>query len=378
MTTLFARNGDTITTLNGAAFENALPIGTYSVQRNPQTGQYYLSRVGDLVTNGKLYGPAGPRADRIFNTFSQRAGTTGVLLDGLKGTGKTALARRVSEIARSHGISTILIGEAFYGESFNKFIQSLGTCVFLFDEFEKVYAKPHEQAGILTMMDGTFQSKKLVVVTTNQTSNVSEFFMNRPGRLFYRYNYGPLSEELIREYCTDVLKPEFADRTDDIVSVAEDIASFTMDMLIAIVEEINRYGETVEEVMAVLNCRPDYSGSVRVSLYDKDNLTKPLAVGYNHDPRLLVQSGRVRYDVFMTGPRPTDRNEEAEEFFPSIDLSQEFKAGRGWSEWVTDCGRIIRFARQQAGSPQANRLTAPVNEYADAGDNDDLIADAFN
>lgn len=89
MTTFFARNGDTITTLNGAAFESALPLGTYSLQRNPQTGQYYLSRVGDLSTSGKLYGPAGPRADRIFNTFTQRAGTTGVLLDGLKGTGKT-------------------------------------------------------------------------------------------------------------------------------------------------------------------------------------------------------------------------------------------------------------------------------------------------
>jgi len=377
MTTFFARNGDTITTLNGAAFESALPLGTYSLQRNPQTGQYYLSRVGDLSTSGKLYGPAGPRADRIFNTFTQRAGTTGVLLDGLKGTGKTALARRVSEIARSHGISTILIGEPFYGESFNKFIQSLGTCVFLFDEFEKVYAKPHEQAGILTMMDGTFQSKKLVVVTTNQTNNVSEFFMNRPGRLFYRYNYGPLSEELIREYCADVLKPEFADRTGAVVGVAEDIASFAMDMLIAIVEEVNRYGETVDEVMRVLNCRPDYSGGVRAALYDKTNLTKPIATALAQDPRFWIQAGRVTKEVLMTGPLPADRNEEAEEFFVQIDLSQEFKSGRGWSEWVTGCGRIIRFARQQAGSPQANRLTAPVIEAA-RNDNDDVIADAFN
>lgn len=233
-----------------------LPIGTYTVGFDQFKNVYYLSLIDDLSHKGKIYGDTESRAKRILATFNDRPFSTGVLLSGEKGSGKTLLTRLISIIAREQGVPTIIINHPWSGEDFNKFVQSISQpTIMLFDEFEKVYED--DQNGILTLLDGTYQSKKLFLMTCNDKWRVNQYMLNRPGRFFYALQYDGIEESFIREYCGDNLKNKAT--LPEIIRISKLFEAFNFDMLKALVEELNRYGETVVEALKFLNLNPDTS-----------------------------------------------------------------------------------------------------------------------
>ena len=65
-----------------------LPCGTYLLEKDERTGQYYLRRIEDFRPSGKIYGEHQRITDRVINTFMSRANhNLGVLLSGVKGSG---------------------------------------------------------------------------------------------------------------------------------------------------------------------------------------------------------------------------------------------------------------------------------------------------
>lgn len=234
---------------------DTLPAQNYIVQYNEMGGQYWLEPISDFELPTKLYGDSARKADRILNTFMSRPLTTGVLLNGVKGSGKTMLAKLVSKNAATIGIPTLVINKPYCGDGFNQFIQSInGPCVILFDEFEKVYDY-QEQERILTLFDGVYPSKKLFLLTTNQKHNVSEYLKNRPGRIYYTFSFDTLESKFVREYCEDNLKNKT--HIDDIVRYTQVFNFFNFDMLAAAVEEMNRYNESLIQVLDFLNIDPE-------------------------------------------------------------------------------------------------------------------------
>jgi hypothetical protein len=125
----------------------------------------------------------------------------------------------------------------------------------LFDEFEKVYSSD-EQEEMLTLLDGVFPSKKLFVMTCNNKWRVDQHMRNRPGRIFYMLDFKGLDADFIAEYCADNLKNK--DNTDGVLTIGSLFAEFNFDMLKALVEEMNRYGETAQEAMKMLNAKPEF------------------------------------------------------------------------------------------------------------------------
>lgn len=246
---------------NALNIQDHLPVGTYTVKHNPMTGQYYLTQIGDFELPAKLYGNAEMLSDRLLNTFDARPAGTGVLLSGEKGSGKTMTSKLTSQKARKRGYPTLVINDPLYGETFNQFIQSIDTpCVIIFDEFEKVYG-PEEQQALLTLLDGVYSSKKLFILTTNDRMRIDRHMRNRPGRIYYRIDYKGLEDAFIREYCTDNLID--TSQIDAICRYAVFFGDeFNFDILAAIVEEMNRYGEDVQTVVNLLNARPEYTASV--------------------------------------------------------------------------------------------------------------------
>ena len=139
--TYFIKRGTTLTTSAEGALDirDHLPVGTYVVKFNPDMG-FYLEEVADFSLSGKIYGSTPKQAARIMTTFQSREASTGVLLTGEKGSGKTMLAKYLSIEGRKQGIPTIVVNQAFHGDGFNALMQQIEQeSIVVFDEFEKVY-----------------------------------------------------------------------------------------------------------------------------------------------------------------------------------------------------------------------------------------------
>ena len=235
-----------------------LPVGTYIIGQDA-FGNMYFEIVDDVTVPSKLYGNTTRHADRIMNTFLSRESATGVMLAGEKGSGKSLLAKKLSIDAAAKGIPTIIINAPWCGDNFNKFIQDLQQpCVILFDEFEKVYDRDGQEK-ILTLLDGVFPTKKLFVLTCNDKWRVDVHMRNRPGRIYYMIEYNGLESDFIREYCEDNLNNK--EHIDTICKITGVFSKFNFDMLKALVEEMNRYNETPQEVMELLNAKPEFEES---------------------------------------------------------------------------------------------------------------------
>jgi len=257
MTKVFLKSGNTIRIRDNDAVRafDELPPETYTVKFDERSGEFYLEQIENFTLPDKIYGKNNNYSERILNTFNQRTGSTGVLLSGIKGAGKTLLAKQTAVSARGLGIPTIVINRDWHGDEFNSFIQSISTpAIVLFDEFEKIYDYM-SQRKILTLFDGVFPSRKLFMVTTNTDRDVSEFMQNRPGRVYYNFRFDTLEQDFIQEFLEDRLEDK--SQIDDILKYTKVFSFFNFDMLNAAVEEMNRYGETLPEVLEVLNIRPE-------------------------------------------------------------------------------------------------------------------------
>lgn len=261
--TYFLKQGNTYKVSKKEALDlkERLPAGNYVIKKNEMTGEMYLEQIDRFEFKGKVYGDTNRRADRILYAFEDRPATTGVMLTGEKGSGKTLLAKMLSIKGYEKDIPTIVINQPWCGEGFNAFIQSIEQPVIVvFDEFEKVYDE-QEQEMMLTLLDGVYPTKKLFVLTCNDKWRVNQHMRNRPGRIFYSLEYKGLESDFIREYCEDNLKAK--EHIEKIVGIAGTFGQFNFDMLKALVEEMNRFGETPQEAMQMLNAKPEYSEESR-------------------------------------------------------------------------------------------------------------------
>lgn len=270
--THFIKNGNTFNLVNEESLDihPVLPAGNYIVQKNERTGMLYLESIESFTISGKVYGDTLKNTNRIINTYLDRTASTGVLLVGEKGSGKTLLSKSISIECAKQGIPTIVINFPWVGDNFNKLIQDINQpCVVVFDEFEKVYDK-EQQESILTLLDGVYPSKKLFILTCNDKYRIDSHMKNRPGRIYYLMEFDGLEESFIKEYCEDTVKDK--SQVDAMCKISNVFAKFNFDMLKAVVEEMNRYDETPQQALKVINARPefdfDYSYIAKIRLAD--------------------------------------------------------------------------------------------------------------
>ena len=302
--TYYLKSGNTyrISSKEQMDLHEELPAGNYTICQD-MNGNLFLQQIDSFEISTKLYGDTTRHTDRIFSTFMDRSASTGVLLNGEKGSGKSLLAKNLSIRAAEHGVPTIVINVPWAGDKFNQLIQNIEQpCVVLFDEFEKVYDQ-ESQEQILTLLDGVFPSKKLFVLTCNDKWRIDSHMRNRPGRIFYMLDFKGLDADFIREYCEDNLNAkEYIER---VVQISGTFSAFNFDMLKALVEEMNRYNEAPQDAMKMLNAKPEYSEEARykVSLHVDGKLIEEENLGSDSEWRgnPLSKSVVVNYRAYEQG-----------------------------------------------------------------------------
>ena len=265
----FLKTGNTYRVASDEAMDihRMLPAGNYVVKINEMSGELYLEHIDGFAIPGKIYGNCLKNTDKIIRTFMDREHATGVMMTGEKGSGKTLLTKNVSIQLAKQGIPTIVINAPWSGDKFNTFIQNIEQpCAILFDEFEKTYNERDEQEAILTLLDGVFPTKKLFMLTCNDKWRIDSHMRNRPGRIFYMIDFKGLDEIFIREYCYDNLKDASLKNIDSMVNIGSLFAEFNFDMLKAIVEEMNRYNESPQEALEMLNAKPEFDSGTEYNV----------------------------------------------------------------------------------------------------------------
>lgn len=262
----FLKSGSTYRVASDEAMDihRMLPAGNYVVKINEMSGELYLETIEDFSIPSKIYGNCLKNTDKIIRSFMDRNNATGVMMTGEKGSGKTLLTKNVAIQLAKQGVPTIVINQPWHGDKFNTFIQNIEQpCAILFDEFEKTYDRD-EQESILTLLDGVFPSKKLFMITCNDKWRVDSHMRNRPGRIYYMLDFRGLDADFIREYCNDNLNNKVHIET--IVNVGSLFSEFNFDMLKSLVEEMNRYNESPQEALEMLNAKPEFDGGTEYAM----------------------------------------------------------------------------------------------------------------
>jgi hypothetical protein len=294
----FIRNGNTFRVADEASLDihRKLPIGTYTV-KSDEYGNLFLEGIDAFEPPKKIYGDTLQNVERIIRTFLDRNASTGVLLSGEKGSGKTLLAKMLSIHGALGGIPTIVINQPWHGDRFNKLIQDIDQpCIVLFDEFEKVYDEDEQQV-MLTLLDGVYPTQKLFILTCNDKWRVDRHMRNRPGRIYYALDYKGLDADFIVEYCNDNLKDK--KHIEKLTQIAALFDQFNFDMLKAVVEEMNRYNETPQQALRMLNVKVEFDGgsSFDVVLTHKSKLVETIAPSVWEGSPLSPKGIRLDFDL---------------------------------------------------------------------------------
>lgn len=311
-----------------------LPAGTYIIKYDQEKG-FYFDIVPNFELPAKMYGNINKRAERILTTFADRPHTTGILLSGEKGSGKTLLTKTISQFARQRDIPTIIVNSPFVGDSFNTFLQKIEQpCILLFDEFEKVYDKD-AQPHLLTLFDGVFTSKKMLLLTTNDFAAVNSHMKNRPGRLYYLLEFSGLDHAFVMEYGEENLKNRSHLKSLGVLATMVQPMSF--DILQAVIEECNRYDETPLEALDMLNVKMSKtSDNYAVEFTSPSEIVKPGSVDNLAFCNPFHGYGVDYYE--LTGK--TEENGDPEEIYKEIHFIPanlvSFKAAEGIFEFEKD------------------------------------------
>jgi hypothetical protein len=244
-------NGD-----NTSVNKNVLDANVYMLMASPFGP--YLNTTEQASIPSKLYGRTTAIANKVITTWEDRMDQNknlGTLLSGIKGSGKSMTSALIIDNAIKKGYSAIVIPFGLNIDIIKAMIEDIKSpCVILLDEFEKMYDLD-AQNELLSLLDGTSNTKHLFLLTVNNINNMNTYMIDRPGRIFYNFKFNSLDESFIREYCQDSLSMNFNNEKtiDDIVTVASQVHEFNFDMLKAIVEEMNRYKTPLSSLLSDLN-----------------------------------------------------------------------------------------------------------------------------
>ena len=236
-----------------------LPAGFYKLEAAPMRG-FYLDKADYNTAHGKIYGKSDMIASHVADAYEKSDRSLGVLFSGGKGLGKSLTTRLIIEKLKDK--HPVIIINKYISGMFD-FLEPIKNVIYLFDEFEKTMRgnvneqndndkSTTKQDQILTFLDGTASgTHNLFLFTVNEKRELNDNLLSRPGRIRYHYQFESCDAETIRNYCKDNLKkPELESEVVDTLTATRYVS---LDIVRALVDEVNTYNVTVNEAMNYLN-----------------------------------------------------------------------------------------------------------------------------
>lgn len=277
---IFRRRGSMFTIQDVDDNHEILPPGIYVLKLDPRIMVTYLDRIQDCFTFGhKIYSNDFDFIQRVVKTNDAISENMGVLLTGIKGTGKTITAQL---LANAYGYPVIILSEDLAEHAVNFISQINQNVTILVDEYEKVY---EDRASLLTVMDGVLKSnyKRNFILTTN-TTHIESNLLCRPGRLRYKRNYSEILDiRVVREIIDDLLKrPEYRD---ELVEVIQGLSMSTIDIIKVFVEEINIHDKSPKELLEDMNIVMEEKYDIEFFYDDSTDGSVKLRMNYMEEER---------------------------------------------------------------------------------------------
>lgn len=245
------QNGQNFVLGNFGSLPEKLPLGTYTLLFNKDTGQYYLHLIDDIKIPNKIYGDIVPFAKRVYTKYYSKDRNLGVLLVGTKGAGKSLEAKVIANLLN---LPVIIISEGYDDSEFISFLTDpiLGNCVVLIDEFEKLYDEQNADSNkLLSLLDGPYNTHHIFIFTANEFYRINSMMKNRPSRIHFLKEFTGLDEDTVKDIGNDLLNNK--DWVGELVEISQKMTECTFDVIVSICSDSNLFKESPKQVVRYMN-----------------------------------------------------------------------------------------------------------------------------
>lgn len=233
-----------------------LPAGVYNleVESHPMTGTKlkFVRHADRYSLPEKRFGARNRHLARVRADYDITNPALGVLLKGLKGSGKSMFAEELGNHIVGMGLPVLQIEQAFDLDILRVALSMIGPCMLYFDEFGKIYQEEESRAKLLALFSDSTLNGVLFVITGNSDEEFTDALMNRPGRFRYRLHFKGLTVDDVVEVAEHYHVPQQL-HMGLIRYVAKNVISY--DMLITVCTLIREFKneEEVREYLSILN-----------------------------------------------------------------------------------------------------------------------------
>ena len=277
----FLKEGNQVFPLPKGSSYDLEPGKVYDLLIRTSWGQ----RVVDFKINGDMNLPNTvyqTKKDKLFikrvlKSFNEGdRNTTGVLLTGDKGTGKSVTAKM---LAKEANLPIIVINPELEERYLEGFFKEFDTPVcILFDEADKNF----RTQKMLTFLDGMHKTaKKLVIMTANNEDELSSFIKNRCSRIRYYRHYS--MQEDAKEYAELICEAKNVENKEEVVDfIVKNIKYPSIDNISSFIDEViftKDWNISLQDVLEFMNINV----GEKISINNEETTAQHLNVDYDED-----------------------------------------------------------------------------------------------
>lgn len=276
------------------------PPAVYNVRKtfdSNKNSTYDLVLAEDVHNNrfsvpDTIYGDIMKYLKRIWNTFAIAKHSVGAMFIGNSGSGKTDATNILCNIGLNNNLYIVMIVNIDPDLGLIKFLNTLDNCIMVFEEFTKNFSWGMQEK-MLTMFSNS-SCKRLYLLNDNEKSNMSNFILDRPGRIKYKRQFSKLDEDVFKKYIVDHGIDPTSQFYSDMMDMYKTTTILSMDHVKHIISEHLMYPEdTLKEILNILNVgvlqKEVTYEVIEIKAKDKDEYYK------------LSRSGKILKDGFDTG-----------------------------------------------------------------------------